>query len=438
MAVLGAMLGIGCLSQATTASAEPSWLNFGYDAGHTGYNPTEKQIKRKSVHKLAKTAEFPVNAEPRSPVVYKGAIYIRSLDGNVYAYDLASGGLKWENTNVPLPSAGSSYDIAVSANRLIVTCYVGMDPNPTSGICALDPSTGAELWTYAIGSGGPFTPPVIAGDTVYLGETGVQPDQNDADAFVAVRLKNGKERWRFWSCAPGPVCMNISGSAPAVDGGLVYFGCAGGSGFTAKLAGTCALDADSGGLVWNVSVGDPNHADWQGRLVARSGTIYETYQTVNCYQCGYTIDMLALDGASGGTLWDTPLTPVLVNAYYPTGAPTIGADGTIYQAISTSNNPNQPNLFAVNADGTIQWQVSSVQNLGNSPTIVGHGRRSVLFYGCGGAGTSGTTCAYDPTNGTLLWTSQEQGWASRFAPVVTGGVVYNNCNSNSICAYTKP
>jgi len=423
------------LACATAAHAQTaSWPQLGYNSGHTGYNASELVITRKNVKALANIGSFSVNAEMKSPVIYKGAIYIRSLDGNVYAFVLASGRLKW-SVAVALPGAGSSDDIAIADNHLIVTCFVTSTPGPTSGICALDPKTGSVLWTYAISYGGPFTAPVIAGGTVYLGQSGVQPDGNGTGAIVAVNLFNGKERWRFWSCAPGPVCMKLGSGVPAVDGGLVYFGCSGGPQYAAKVIGTCALNATTGALVWNAQIGDPTWGDWQGRLVARKGTLYEAYQTANCYNCGYTIDIVALNETSGATLWDTPITSQLVNSFYPTGAPTLGQTGTAYQAISTSNNANQPNLFAVDATGTIAWRLSTIQNLGNTATVVGGGAKQVLFYACFGNGTQGTTCAYNPHNGSLLWTSSDQNLASRFAPVVAGGVVYNDCNSNSVCAY---
>jgi outer membrane protein assembly factor BamB len=115
----------------------------------------------------------------------------------------------------------------------------------------------------------------------------------------------------------------------------------------------------------------------------------------------------------------------------------LGPDGTVYEGISTNNNPNQPNQFALNADGSLKWQVSTVPSFDAPSTIVGKAGKSVLFLACTEGGNSGTTCALDANNGSLLWESSDPHIASydSFAPVVTGGAVYNDCNNNNLCRY---
>jgi outer membrane protein assembly factor BamB len=218
---------------------------------------------------------------------------------------------------------------------------------------------------------------------------------------------------------------------------MIYFGCVGGSGGTVHVDGVCALNAATGALVWQYQLGITNIGDGQGRLIAHGGTVYAVYQTALCYQCGYTINITALNGATGEKMWDTALTGQLNQSYYPLGAPVLGPDGAVYEAISTNNNPNQPNLFALNADGTLKWQVSTVPSFDAPPTIVGKPAKGVLFFACSEGGSSGTTCAMSAATGALLWESSDGNLASydSWAPVVTGGAVYNDCLNNDLCVY---
>jgi outer membrane protein assembly factor BamB len=122
---------------------------------------------------------------------------------------------------------------------------------------------------------------------------------------------------------------------------------------------------------------------------------------------------------------------------YPRGRPCFDPDGTVYEGISTNNNSNQPNQFALNADGTLQWQVSTVPSFDAPPTLVGKSGKGVLFFACSGRENGGTTCALDASNSSVLWNASDQGLASydSFAPPVTGGAVYNDCLDNDLCVY---
>ena len=78
----------------------------------------------------------------------------------------------------------------------------------------------------------------------------------------------------------------------------------------------------------------------------------------------------------------------------------LGPDGTVYEGISTNNNPNQPNQFSsLNADGSLKWlkvkaPVPSISDAhfhdrrgaGEERALPGLQRRGKV---------SGTTCALD-------------------------------------------
>jgi outer membrane protein assembly factor BamB len=411
------------------AAATGTWTQIGYNSGHTGYNNSETTINWKTAAKLVNAGTFTTNGVPYQPMVSKGVMFVRSTDQNLYAWNLTSGKLVW---SIPLPTIDGPNGMVTGDGILVANCGF----KTGSGICAFTTKTGKSLWSYGLQNGGPFTPPTIEGNTVYLGQSGVSGGFN-SDNMVAVNLKTGAQLWAFGPC-PGGDCASYGGNPPAVDSGMVYFGCTSGGGDVVTVTGVCAVNASSGALVWQYQLGLVGHGDGQGRLIAHGGTVYAVYQTAICNQCGYTINVTALNGATGAKLWDTALTGQLLGSYYPIGAPVLGQDGSVYEGISTSNNANQPNLFALSGSGTLRWSESTTQQLPDPPTIVGKSRLGVLFFGCSSGGSSGSTCAFSSYNGKLRWESTDGYESGDFAPVVTGGAVYNTCNDNDICAYKAP
>jgi outer membrane protein assembly factor BamB len=403
-----------------------TWPQIGYNSGHTGFNSSEKTINSKNVTKLAKTATFTTQAAPYQPMISRGVMYVRSTDQNLYVWKLATGKLVW---SIPLATLDGPNGMVIGDGVLVATCGF----TNSSGICAFDAKTGKSLWSYGLPNGGPFTPPVIAGSTVYLGQSGANGAYNSYN-MVAVDLKTGAQLWAFGPCA-GSLCSGMGENAPAVDKGMVYFGCTGSSSDTVDVDGVCALNASTGALVWQYQLGGTNIGDGEGRLIASGGTVYAAYRTAFCNQCDYTLHVTALNGTTGAELWDMALTGDLDDSYDLVGPPVLGPDGSVYQGITTSNNPNQANLFALNSDGTIRWSQSTISSLPDPPTLVGSSQRGALFFGGSEGGSSGTTCAFDARTGSLLWESSDGYEAGDFAPVVTGGVVYNDCNFNDICAY---
>ncbi len=416
----------GALPTAAKSAKGAAWPQIGYNSGHTGFNSSETTINSKNVTKLAKVATFTTQAAPYQPMISNGVIYVRSQDQNLYAWKSATGKPVW---SIPLATLDGPNGMVIGKNVLVATCGF----TNSSGICAYKAKTGKSLWSYGLANGGPFTPPVILGNTVYLGQSGANGDANSYN-MVAVDLKTGAQIWAFGPCANG-LCNAMGENAPAVDKGMVYFGCTGGSGQTIDVDGVCALNAATGALVWQHQLGVASNGDGEGRLSAQGGTVYVAYQTALCNQCGYTIDVTALNGSTGAVLWDTALTGQLTDSFYPVGAPAIGPDGSVYQGISTSNNPNQPNLFALSANGSLQWSQSTAPALYDPPTLVGPSQHGALFFECSEGGSSGTTCAFNAHTGALLWESSDGYEAGGFAPVITGGAVYNDCNFNNICAY---
>jgi outer membrane protein assembly factor BamB len=132
-----------------------------------------------------------------SPLVYNGVVYVGSMDGMVYALEVASGWAMWRfRTNKPVLSSP-----ALDGQLL----FVG---SADKNLYAIDVRTGREAWHYAT-EGQVNSSPAVFNGTVYVGSV-------DGSVY-ALAAANGRLRWRFRS---GEAIT----SSPAVADGLVFIG----------------------------------------------------------------------------------------------------------------------------------------------------------------------------------------------------------------------
>jgi outer membrane protein assembly factor BamB len=430
--VAAAMLALGCALPAMAGNA--TWTQVGYNSGHTGYNSTEKKITAKNAAHLVNSGSFNTQGQIiEQPVIYKGMVYTRSGDGNLYAFNQKTGAIAWSIGNYASP-IGPNWGMAAADDKLVVSCVTG---DNTSGLCAYNAKSGKSLWTYGLTSGGGYSPPTIAGDTVYFLTSGAESGGSvKAQHLSAVNLKNGKEIWRIWYCDDYPTCEGFGGS-PAVDNGVIYVGCSGVARYPViQVVGVCAFTT-GGSLLWQHQLGNDssgNGTDGNGNLVAQNGRVYAAYET-NCTQCNYSLDITALNGASGTAQWDTPIAGPFNGEAYFAGPPVLGPDGSTYEVIGEGGGDGYEQLFALNAKGSLRWKDGNSVAFAGTPTLVGKGKKGVLFFSCATGQGTGTTCAFDASKGSFLWESSDANDTPAYSPIVTGGVVYNSCGFNNICIY---
>jgi polyvinyl alcohol dehydrogenase (cytochrome) len=135
-----------------------------------------------------------------------GLLFQASAEGNAFAFELQSGGLRWTSRLAPdEPRAGNRGPILYHAGRV----YVGLSsmearPGFRGRVVALDARTGKAAWTL-------FLAPPSASGAAVLGGFALDPETktlffatggNDADpptemsgAMVAVDAGTGKVRW---------------------------------------------------------------------------------------------------------------------------------------------------------------------------------------------------------------------------------------------------
>ena len=94
-----------------------------------------------------------------TPVVQNGKIIIGDLDGNVYAYDAASGSQLWK-----IAINGSIISGAVSFSEGVVF------PTENGNLVAID-ETGVKLWTRSV-TGKIMGTPIVVNDTLVFGVVG--------------------------------------------------------------------------------------------------------------------------------------------------------------------------------------------------------------------------------------------------------------------------
>jgi outer membrane protein assembly factor BamB len=405
--------------------AATGWTQFGYNPGHTGYNPKETVIDSQNVSSLTNIATLTTPAQIVDPVVISdGVAYVNSnYDNTLYAFDITTGQTIWTfpGTNLDAPTG-----IAVKGGTVFVTCAVD---SQHGGLCALKAKTGKLLWDWAyLGNVSlPQSAPVVSGNTVYFEEF-----QTYGDWLTALDIKTGTVLWQFGYCDDEGICASLGENVPAVDNGMVYVGCS----LVGGLQGICGVNASTGAEVWAAQLGgaiNGNGYSWgdgNGNLIAERGTVYANYMTAICYQCTYTVDVVALNGANGSTLWDTAITPVLNDQYGPLGPPAIHGK-SVYSVLYCCDASNDSGLVELNAKaGQVGWHTETSAWLNSSPSLV----NDVIFTEC--TNSSGTICAFDAKGGAFLWSSPDSGEGCTQAPTITGGIAFEICHYNDVCLYS--
>ncbi len=194
-------------------------------------NAGERRFAAKHIHgalPAAETMPDPFDCYLSSPVVWNGAAYFGSGDGNVYALDAKTGAVKWKFHTGDVVHASP----AISGGTLFIGSW-------DSYFYAIDATSGKEKWRFKTGEDpgihnqvGIQSSAAVAGGTVYFG-------CRDSNLY-ALDAATGKKRWSFSTKGSWVI------SSPAVLNGKVYFA-------TSDSALFYALDAASGRQVFSLS-----------------------------------------------------------------------------------------------------------------------------------------------------------------------------------------
>jgi len=161
-----------------------------------------------------------------SPIAAGDAIVFGSFDGMLYSVAAKDGSARWQHdTRGAIATAP-----IVAANRIIVG-------NRAFELTGHDPGTGAQVWKHYLFLSWVDSEPSAVGGTVYVGSS-------DTSSVMAFDAASGKP---VWSSMLGGWCW----AQPAVSGDRIYAGVSGGPTPVGPRRGALvALDRKTGAIVW--------------------------------------------------------------------------------------------------------------------------------------------------------------------------------------------
>src|SRR5579883_1073425 len=139
-------------SAPVAAKKVADWLQFGYDGGHSGFNPLERTIDAQNVSNLQVSWNDQTIIQPGGIVAGSKDLYVDDMgqsNAGVYAVDPSTGSQKWY-ANVDLNGNWGSVTHAVAAiagNVVVTPCSNGSSSKFLTGLCGLNATTGKMLWT---------------------------------------------------------------------------------------------------------------------------------------------------------------------------------------------------------------------------------------------------------------------------------------------------
>ncbi len=187
-----------------------------------------------------------------TPAVWNGNVYVGFTNGRMTALDQNTGATKWS-----YKAGGALYvgGAAVANGRLFFGAGNGV-------FYALNATTGALVWKRAIGGALENTLPSVYNGTVYVG------NGSNGTAY-ALTARTGALKWAFASGAG-----NIFG--PAIANGIAYFG--------ADNHNLHALDANTGVVLWqNQGVDSLQEVSLGGPTVANGSLFSTSFDTTAGY-----------------------------------------------------------------------------------------------------------------------------------------------------------
>jgi outer membrane protein assembly factor BamB len=223
---------------AVPAAAQSDTMQFRYNAAHTGdYSPVAGPVPPNGqlLWKSPTDGYYTF-----SPAVANGVVYVGASDqnntGRIYAFDAATGQLKWK-----FPATGSLADNVLSSPAVgNNTVYVASEDR---NVYALNASTGQQKWNFKT-DGMVVSSPALVNFTVYVVSGSGGSAGNTLATVYALDAATGQQKWNFTTENAG-----TDWCSPAVYNNTVYVG--GASLWDPNLY---ALNATTGALKWRFDV----------------------------------------------------------------------------------------------------------------------------------------------------------------------------------------
>jgi quinohemoprotein ethanol dehydrogenase len=295
------------------ADSEPqNWFTAGRDQDGTYYSPLAA-IDAKNVKQLGFAWQYDLGAPRRgqeaTPIVIDGVMYTSGTWGYVYALDAATGRERWRYDPQPDYFAGRhpccdlvNRGVAVWKGKVYVASVDGQ-------LHALDAATGRRIWKVDTITDHklPYSStgaPQIAGNVIVIGNGGADMGHGGVRGYVAAYdLETGAFKWRFYTVPPavGQPYENpelaladktwdphrkpeFNGGGTVWDGfaydpklNLVYFGTANAAPYDLRQLGPARLDSLFTASIIAVDAGTGRMA-WYYQTTPRDSWDYDSVQ----------------------------------------------------------------------------------------------------------------------------------------------------------------
>jgi outer membrane protein assembly factor BamB len=331
------------------------WPQFDFDSSHDSFNPYENVLNRSNVGNLelrwSRSGGYPLYS---TPALVDGTLYTASEDGNVYALDAEHGGIRWE-----FDTGSYAQETPAIADGVV---YIG---SCAGSIFARNARTGDPVWTYSTPNC-VDNPPVITQGIVYISGEGLYALDAEtgtllwetggylyapavADGVLCVVSRSEGTLYAFNARTGTPLWSStlLFDQNPQIADGVVYL--------SRSYSDLYALNLRTGQLLWTYA------GNIQSPKVLGHGRVYVQVGT----------DLVALDGATGATVWQSPLQQGIDN-------PTVA--GEIIYAGSTGGLRGN-GFYAFDArTGSLLWQYPIAQSVEFTGMTVANG----MVYGNAG------------------------------------------------------
>jgi outer membrane protein assembly factor BamB len=305
------------------------------------------------------------NIDASTPVADAKTVYVQDLH-DVFALDRVTGDVRW--TQRFRVQSGRANGLTVDAGRV----YGQTDSN----VFALGALNGRELWRRRLASARrqlADSAPVTWKGVLFVST--VDPERPGHETLYALDAATGVVRWKFAPLeTPRPVSIDAEGRLYTASGLVLdarsgrllrhWSNRLGTTPILARSAGNdAAFAAAKSGLVtaWDPRTEqqfwDRRHTGCRG--VERAMAYADDRLFVPVDLCGRGGELLALDAASGRTLWERHLP-----------APDAGCATVANDVVFTSTHDGTVYAFATR-DGTLVWHVRLPAKVSACPAIVG-------------------------------------------------------------------
>lgn len=261
------------------------------------------------------------------------------------------------------------------------------------------------LWSYDVPFQSTHTSVAVSNETVYVVTDAKSSAPERGDNILAI-----KEGTLLWSDLTDDI-IRMSPSI-ASDGTLLV----------GDYDGIFNAYSTDGSLKWSVNLNSlsdkakDGFVKYSSPAIAADGTIYIGMENDNI--------LFALNPDTGELIWE-----------FPTGGdiratPVIDSNGVIYIA-STDDN-----LYAINPDGTLKWEVTYGTYTAGTPAISENLNRIYLTYKT--SDNTGSLSAFNLTDGSLIWDSDPRPLAKMELggpTIAEDGTIYAGGEDGKMVAY---